>query len=218
MTPLVIAHRGACWRAPENTLAAFELAIEEGADYVEFDVRAARDGTLVLCHDAVPAPRPAEMPTLDETLEALRGRVGIAVEIKEARATLAVLDALARHRVEADDLLLLSFRVRALEEARRRRPELRSLLHLGRRPDPTAGARFWGVGFDNRAARPRAIALAQSLGLATAVFTVNEPARMLELASLGVTGIFSDRPRLLRETLARGEGRAPAPSPRGSTR
>jgi glycerophosphoryl diester phosphodiesterase len=35
------------------------------------------------------------------------------------------------------------------------------------------------------------------------VFTVNDPARMLELATLGVTGIFTDRPALARRTLAR---------------
>lgn len=50
--PLIIGHRGASARAPENTLAAFDLAIEEGADGVEFDVRLARDGVPVVIHDA----------------------------------------------------------------------------------------------------------------------------------------------------------------------
>ena len=53
----VIAHRGASWHEPENTLPAFERAIALGADFVEFDVHAARDGALVVCHD--PAPRRA---------------------------------------------------------------------------------------------------------------------------------------------------------------
>ena len=43
---LVIAHRGASWEQPENTLPAFERAIELGADYVEFDVHADREGRL----------------------------------------------------------------------------------------------------------------------------------------------------------------------------
>jgi len=42
---------------------------------------------------------------------------------------------------------------------------------------------------------------AQAIGLATTVFTVNDPERMLELAALGVTGIFTDRPALARRTL-----------------
>lgn len=50
--PLVIAHRGASADAPENTLAAFALAFEQGADGVEFDVRLARDGVPVTIHDA----------------------------------------------------------------------------------------------------------------------------------------------------------------------
>jgi len=206
----VIAHRGACWEEPENSLAAFRRAIELGADYVEFDVQASRDGELVVVHDPVRVPRaalPPGVPTLDETLAECAGRIGLAVELKEprlhrrhdlVRRTLAALDA---HGVDPDALLVLSFDPRALEQVRRLRPELRTVLHLGRRPDPAAAARFWGVGFQDRAARPRALALAEGLGLATTVFTVNEEPRIRELARLGVTGIFSDRPDLLRRCL-----------------
>jgi glycerophosphoryl diester phosphodiesterase len=49
--PLVIGHRGARRRAPENTMAAFELAMSEGADGVELDVRLNRDGDVVVIHD-----------------------------------------------------------------------------------------------------------------------------------------------------------------------
>lgn len=50
--PLIIGHRGASAHAPENTLAAFRMAIEAGADGVEFDVRVAMDGVPVVIHDA----------------------------------------------------------------------------------------------------------------------------------------------------------------------
>lgn len=50
--PLIIAHRGASVSAPENTLAAFQKAIEEGADGLEFDVRIAKDGVPIVFHDA----------------------------------------------------------------------------------------------------------------------------------------------------------------------
>lgn len=49
--PAVIAHRGASAHAPENTLAAFELAVQQGADAVEFDVKLTRDGHVVVLHD-----------------------------------------------------------------------------------------------------------------------------------------------------------------------
>jgi len=49
--PWVLGHRGARRRAPENTLRAFELAMEEGADGVELDVRLDGDGDVVVIHD-----------------------------------------------------------------------------------------------------------------------------------------------------------------------
>ena len=49
--PFVVAHRGASGERPEHTLAAYELALQEGADGVECDVRLTRDGHLVCVHD-----------------------------------------------------------------------------------------------------------------------------------------------------------------------
>ncbi|MDQ8735692.1 glycerophosphodiester phosphodiesterase family protein [Paenibacillus sp. LHD-38] len=48
---LIIAHRGASGYAPENTMAAFELAERLGADFIEFDVQMSKDGELVVIHD-----------------------------------------------------------------------------------------------------------------------------------------------------------------------
>ena len=49
--PLVIAHRGASAEAPENTIAAFELALAQGADAIELDVHLSRDDHPVVIHD-----------------------------------------------------------------------------------------------------------------------------------------------------------------------
>lgn len=49
--PLIIAHRGASAHAPENTLAAFQMSIDAGAEGVEFDVQLAKDGVPVIIHD-----------------------------------------------------------------------------------------------------------------------------------------------------------------------
>ncbi|MET0794671.1 MAG: glycerophosphodiester phosphodiesterase family protein, partial [Polyangiaceae bacterium] len=49
--PFVLGHRGARHAAPENTLAAFELARQEGADGIELDVRLDRDGQVIVLHD-----------------------------------------------------------------------------------------------------------------------------------------------------------------------
>ena len=72
--PLVIAHRGASWEEPENTLRAFRRAIELSADYVELDVRATHDGVLVATHAPVRVrfrelrDRNPNVPTLAEVL------------------------------------------------------------------------------------------------------------------------------------------------------
>ena len=49
--PLVFGHRGASARAPENTLASFQLAQVEGADGIELDVMVCGSGEVVVCHD-----------------------------------------------------------------------------------------------------------------------------------------------------------------------
>lgn len=50
--PLLVAHRGASGYAPEHTLAAYELAIQQGADFVEQDLQVTKDGELICLHDA----------------------------------------------------------------------------------------------------------------------------------------------------------------------
>ncbi len=52
LRPLIMAHRGSSDEAPENTLASFRLALSQGADILETDLRFTRDGEIVLMHDA----------------------------------------------------------------------------------------------------------------------------------------------------------------------
>ena len=185
---LVIAHRGASHEFPENTLPAFERAIEIGADYVEFDVH----NDLSVTHDR--PKRGVAYPTLDEVLELCRGRIGVMVELKRPRR-----DTVRRtlERLEDDDVLVC-FQRPPLEEARKLRPGLRTVQHVGfgvsiRR---AAADGAWAVGFQNERLTKRGLLAAQKLGLETTVYTVNEEARMYELQRLGVSGIFTDRPDL----------------------
>jgi glycerophosphoryl diester phosphodiesterase len=52
LRPLILAHRGASRRAPENTMAAFRLAAQLGADGIELDVQLSKDGEAVVMHDS----------------------------------------------------------------------------------------------------------------------------------------------------------------------
>jgi glycerophosphoryl diester phosphodiesterase len=109
---IVIAHRGAAGRAPENTLASVAAALEDGTDVVEIDVQETADGEVIVVHDAdlmrvggdptkiwdgtfdklrridVGAWYGAEfagqrVPTLEEVLELCRGRATVDIELKD---------------------------------------------------------------------------------------------------------------------------------------
>ena len=186
----MIAHRGASFDLPENTLPAFERAIEVGADYVELDVW----NGLEVTHDA--PRRGAAYPTLADVVELCRGRIGLMVELKRPRG-----DTVARAlRLLDDDAVLLSFQRRALVEARALRPGLRTMQHV-----LTVGIRgaegAWAAGFRSDRVTVRGLAKARRLGLETAVYTVNDAERIVELRDLGVTGVFTDRPDVARRAL-----------------
>jgi glycerophosphoryl diester phosphodiesterase len=202
----VVAHRGASWDEPENTIRAFIRAIEAGADYVELDVQPTLDGELVVVHDPVRATLGElrsvnpELATLREVVETCNGRVGLAVELKYpyrhrlqrlTERTLAALRA-----VPAPDLLILSFEPAALREVRRLRPDLRTVQHVARVPLVAARDHAWAAAFEDTRATPRRLADARARGLATGVYTVNEPERIHELGELGVDVLITDRPEL----------------------
>ena len=82
--PLAIAHRGAKAYRPENTLAAYELAIEQGADMVEIDLHVARDGAMPVAHDASLERFAHEGEIADVSLEELRAISRAAHEARES--------------------------------------------------------------------------------------------------------------------------------------
>ncbi len=145
--PLVYAHRGDRSRAPDNTLEAYGLAVEAGADGIELDVRRTADGVLIMSHDAqhgdmlpfiemtmdeVRTQIP-EIPTLIEMLEFVPPHIWLNVEIKndpndsyhdptrrivdQTIATIDEHDSLAR-------ILLSSFDIEAMQRAADIRPDL----------------------------------------------------------------------------------------------
>jgi glycerophosphoryl diester phosphodiesterase len=125
-TVAVIAHRGEHLAHPENTLPAYQAAVDAGADYFEVDVRTTRDGKLVLLHNATVDARTlstgplremtfdqvraldagirfsaafagTKIPTFEEALAlARRAGAGVYVDVKDASPE-ALLDALNRH-------------------------------------------------------------------------------------------------------------------------
>lgn len=143
--PYVIAHRGASADAPENTLAAFELACVQGADMLELDVQQSADGTLVVFHDETTVRWDGQnrlvracslhdlrsldiggeqVPTLAEVCTLARIRqVALNVELKQpdiVRQTVAVV----RESGMAGHVLVSSFYATALRELHQFAPEV----------------------------------------------------------------------------------------------
>ena len=192
---LVIAHRGASAELPENTLPAFERAIEIGADYVELDVHADADGRLVVTHERPRAGR--QYPTLEEALDLMHGRIGVMVELKTA-VRYRRFDVVARTVPLLDDAdALVCFQRAPLEEARALRPGLRTVQHVGISVSIRGARDAWAAGFKDSRVTARGIRTAQQLGLVPLVYTVNDERRMRDLADAGVAGIFTDRAELL---------------------
>ncbi|HEX5937044.1 MAG TPA: glycerophosphodiester phosphodiesterase family protein [Actinomycetota bacterium] len=148
--PMVVAHRGASAEQPENTIAAFEAAVDAGADAVEFDVRMTADGHAVVLHDpdvsrttdgtgivsemTLGEIRPLGVPTLEEALRCLSGRAAADIEIKNqpdepgytldeepaVEATLAALDEVAF----ASPVIVSSFNPSSIAHSRALRPDV----------------------------------------------------------------------------------------------
>ena len=218
--PTICAHRGASLRLPDNSIAAFEAAVASGCEMIETDVRADRHGRPVLSHarlrpispgaghgrprsrrsSARPRrrrrrSRPAA--TVPVTLEALlalsAGRIGLDLEIKEARVVPVLLDAIAGWD---GPLLLTSFDPAAIRAVRTRDPAratglIAGPMHIG---DPFADARACDAQALIVAERRLTAKLLATRSLPLWVWTVNQPAPAEPLA-VGAGGPGRDHRR-----------------------
>jgi glycerophosphoryl diester phosphodiesterase len=220
---LVVAHRGASAEAAENSLEAFEKAIEVGSDLIEFDVRRTRDDRLIAFHDAtVGGHRVGHLtreeihlqtgikpPLLNDVLDMTKGRVGLDVELKESGYTDRVLDAVGR-RFEPDQLVLTSFIDTVVADAKRIAPAIKAGLLVGRdRPPhlrtrlselfPARRARACGADFiamHFRLADLGALRSADRSGFPAYLWTVNDPDRLRRcLGDPRVRAVITDLPQ-----------------------
>lgn len=228
---LIIGHRGASARLPENTLEAFRGAIEDGADGVELDVRLSSDDHPVVIHDptlkrtAGVRRRVSELtaceldaygvPSLDAALE-LTGETGsvVYVEVKGAAEGLepAVVHALDRHDCH-DRVVVLSFnhasvrRIRALDD---RIVAAATVAPTLKRPRPSPArivalverAGAQAAALHVSLATRRRVAALRDRGFGVHVWTVNAPAIARALGRYGVDAVMTNAPaRLVRAAL-----------------
>lgn len=242
----IIAHRGYSALAPENTLAAFKLAWEKGADGVENDIHLTADGRIVVLHDKdtqrtagvekVVAASPADeltsldvgawkgsqwkgemLPTLEASLETLpQGKGRFFIEIKCGPEIVpALAKVLEPMQARAAQLAVISFNGAAAAQTKKALPWLKVYLLASGKDKKTklpmdlskmiAQARRDGLdGLDLGSDWPWGEAMVKQIrvaGLGVFVWTINKPEQAKSLAALGVDGITTDDPVMVRKAM-----------------
>ncbi len=194
---VVIAHRGEHLNHSENTIPAFQGAVDAGADYFETDVRTTRDGRLVLHHDALPESLPLGLPTFDEALAFARGRIGVYVDSKQVTAADAVA-AIERHAMQ--DHVVIYGNPEYLRQVAALRPNLR-IMPEARSPDILRtllkDLRLRVVAFDARDFIDETILIARKAQADIFVDRLgpfDNPASWQDAVDRGATGIQTDHP------------------------
>lgn len=236
--PLVFAHRGGAALAPENTIAAFANGLALGADGVELDVRASRDGRVVVHHDStLERTTPLRGPLTAHTAEELARagvpqlstvlqqfpNVRVIVELKlndPAFGRLVVEELRRAHAV--DRACVGAFGRRVLRAVRHQEPtlatsaareEVRLALYRSWCRWPVMRPRYDGYQVPEyagttRVVSPRFVADAHRAGLGVQVWTVDDEDTAQRLLGIGVDALITDRPDLIVPLVRRLSARA----------
>ncbi|MCC7156950.1 MAG: glycerophosphodiester phosphodiesterase family protein [Bryobacterales bacterium] len=200
----VIAHRGDHSRHPENTLPAFQAAIDAGCDYVEMDVRASADGELFLRHGAgrvaqtaAAELRAAGLARFWDALDLCRGRCRVYVDWKQAPAA-TVYAALRDTRMTRECVVyggVAQLReIQAIDPLIRVMPEAVSAANLRR---VLAELKPSVIAFDAGDFKDELIAMAKQAGADVFVDRLgaaDNEAAWRDAVGRGATGIQTDRP------------------------
>lgn len=219
---LLLGHRGCRGEFMENTIAAFDHAMESGCDGFELDVRRAACGTLTVWHDARLRGRfisrqsfrslyercsangkfrrhePVELCELEAVLARYSQVAWIDIELK-VRGIEAQVVQLVRRYHPTRGFVLSSFHRPVLKELHRLAPEM----PLGYIFDRMPKARSWRelpaqyMKPSARLVTPARVRQFHAAGMKVLTWTVNHPAAMLRLSEAGVDGMIGDDPALL---------------------
>ena len=220
--PVVIAHRGASHYFHENTMEAFEAAVDMRAEMIEFDVRRTFDGVLVVHHDpdiggklisemfyeeALKAASSAQysVPTLVEVLEFSNNKVPVDIELKDAGYEEQVLEAVL-DILDPDQFIITSVYDSVIRKVKDLQPDVRTGLVLSSRPRwqlmtklyPEKRARNAGADVlvvSRKLLKLGFLSTTRDLEMPLWVYTVNDRHDLWKMVTeKKVSAIFSDRP------------------------
>lgn len=227
----IIGHRGAMGLKPENTLSSTEKALEIGVDMIEIDVYALPSSELVVIHDGkvdrttngkgyvmdhsfkelrkLDAGDGQQIPTLEEVLEVINGKVPINIELKGAGTADPVAKVIKKYYSEkgwkADQFLISSFNHPELQAFKKLMPEINiGGLIVGIPVDYAEFAEKLGaaaINVSDEFIDQKYVDDAHRRGLTMNVFTVNDADDMLRMQKLGVDGIFTNFPDRAHQVL-----------------
>ena len=219
---ILTGHRGAAKLEPENTLLSIQKAIDLGVDQVEIDVHLTRDQHLVVIHDAavdrttdrqgavadftlseikgLDAGKGERIPTLQEVIDLVRGKVVLQIELKGPDTAAPVVRTIEQNGIESE-VLLTSFVHERLREARQRNPNL-VLGALWPKPPADAceqaidmGAE--GMHIQHQNIDAELVQKAHAHGLKIRAWNPDTVEEIQHVIDLGVDAIGSNRPDLL---------------------
>ncbi|HEX5819844.1 MAG TPA: glycerophosphodiester phosphodiesterase family protein [Gemmatimonadales bacterium] len=221
----VTGHRGS-GAAPENSLTAIRQAMAAGADYAEIDVQRTADGAVVVLHDgdlmrlggdprkvgditlaeiqAVdigarkdPAFAGERVPTLQEVIDEVRGRMKLNIELKYNRPdSLLVPEVLriVRDNGFTDQATITSLDYSALADVERRAPEFRTGMIITKSVGVPAELPVDFLSVNQAAANVAMLERARQEGKEVHVWTVNTRDDMVRMIELGVDNLITDNP------------------------
>lgn len=217
--PLIIAHRGASAVAPENTIAAFQAAIDAGADGIEFDVRLTREGVPVVIHDetlyrtagvrgrvsdmSLDQLRQFDVPSVAQLFELFQSNnLALHLEMKghEAQLAEACCRVVEQYRLK-DRVIFSCFEHSVLQTVKDIDPEFKTAA-LFQPPAAFILKRARAIGADGialhyRLANKRLVEDATQAGLKVAVWTVDDPAWVEHARTTGIYAIITNNPSAL---------------------
>lgn len=207
--PLLLGHRGASKYAPENTPAAFDLALKHGCDGFEFDIRYTKDGRSVVCHNPrykrkridARSFRELMLPCAEDVIQTYAGKAYLDIELKVPGKVTPILELL--RGVRHDHFVISSFVpdvLQAVDSVRQGLPLAlicENLRQLKRWPSLPLQALM----IHQTLASAMLIEELHAARKQVFVWTVNRQSIMRRLTELGVDGLISDDTQLLVSTL-----------------